>query len=136
MEIPQELKYTKDHEWVRIEGDTVVIDVERGELNVELSAEEMRWFLCEYVADKISEHQAAALVTWVLRRGESPAAALAGLLAFQVNGITQVNFWDGKSQHTLMIWAGVVLSQLKRKQMKTGRRLSRKNYWKSPGADG
>lgn len=27
MEIPQELKYTKDHEWVRIEGDTVVIGI-------------------------------------------------------------------------------------------------------------
>lgn len=39
-----------------------------------------------------------------------PAAALAGMLAFQVNGLTQVNFWDGKSQHTLMIWAGVVLA--------------------------
>lgn len=39
-----------------------------------------------------------------------PAAALAALLAFQVNGLTQVNFADGKSQHTLMIWAGVVLA--------------------------
>lgn len=39
-----------------------------------------------------------------------PAAAFAGLLAFQVNGLTQVNFWDGKSQHTLMLWAGVVLA--------------------------
>ena len=24
MNIPQELKYTKDHEWVRVEGDTAV----------------------------------------------------------------------------------------------------------------
>lgn len=39
-----------------------------------------------------------------------PAAALAAMVAFQVNGLTQVNFWDGKSQHTLMIWAGVVLA--------------------------
>ena len=27
MNIPQELKYTKDHEWVRIEGSNVVIGV-------------------------------------------------------------------------------------------------------------
>jgi len=27
MNIPQDLKYTKDHEWVRVEGDTVVIGV-------------------------------------------------------------------------------------------------------------
>lgn len=27
MNIPQELKYTKDHEWVRVEGDYVVIGV-------------------------------------------------------------------------------------------------------------
>jgi len=27
MKIPQELKYTKDHEWVRVEGDHVVIGV-------------------------------------------------------------------------------------------------------------
>jgi len=27
MNIPQELKYTKDHEWVRVEGDNVVIGV-------------------------------------------------------------------------------------------------------------
>ena len=39
-----------------------------------------------------------------------PAAALAGLLGFQLNGLTQVNFWDGKSQHTLMLWAGVALA--------------------------
>ena len=39
-----------------------------------------------------------------------PAACLAGFLAFHVNGLTQVNFWDGKSQHTLMIWAGVALA--------------------------
>lgn len=38
-----------------------------------------------------------------------PAAAIAGFLAFQVNGLTQVNFWDGKSQHALMVWCGVVL---------------------------
>lgn len=39
-----------------------------------------------------------------------PAACLAGFFAFHVNGLTQVNFWDGKSQHTLMIWAGVALA--------------------------
>jgi glycine cleavage system H protein len=27
MNIPQDLRYTKDHEWVRLEGDTVVIGV-------------------------------------------------------------------------------------------------------------
>lgn len=27
MNIPQELKYTKDHEWVRVEGDTAVIGI-------------------------------------------------------------------------------------------------------------
>lgn len=27
MNIPAELKYTKDHEWVRIEGDTVTIGI-------------------------------------------------------------------------------------------------------------
>ena len=39
-----------------------------------------------------------------------PAAAFAGFISFHVNGLTQVNFWDGKSQHTLMIWAGVTLA--------------------------
>ena len=35
MSIPEELKYTKDHEWVKIEGDTAVIgvtDFAQGEL--------------------------------------------------------------------------------------------------------
>ena len=35
MNIPQELKYTKDHEWVRIEGDIITIgitDFAQGEL--------------------------------------------------------------------------------------------------------
>ena len=35
MNIPQELKYTKDHEWVKIEGDVAVIgitDFAQGEL--------------------------------------------------------------------------------------------------------
>lgn len=27
MNIPENLKYTKDHEWVRVEGDTVVIGI-------------------------------------------------------------------------------------------------------------
>ena len=27
MNIPAELKYTKDHEWVRVEGDTAVIGI-------------------------------------------------------------------------------------------------------------
>lgn len=35
MKIPSELKYTKDHEWIRIEGDTAVVgitDFAQGEL--------------------------------------------------------------------------------------------------------
>lgn len=35
MNIPEELKYTKDHEWIRLEGDTAVIgitDFAQGEL--------------------------------------------------------------------------------------------------------
>ncbi|MEM9327023.1 MAG: glycine cleavage system protein GcvH [Bacteroidota bacterium] len=35
MEIPQDLKYTKDHEWVRIEGDVAIVgitDFAQGEL--------------------------------------------------------------------------------------------------------
>lgn len=35
MNIPSELKYTKDHEWVRVEGDTAIIgitDFAQGEL--------------------------------------------------------------------------------------------------------
>ncbi|MGA9590760.1 MAG: glycine cleavage system protein H, partial [Salegentibacter sp.] len=27
MNIPQELKYTKDHEWVKIEGDTATVGI-------------------------------------------------------------------------------------------------------------
>ena len=27
MSIPSELKYTKDHEWVRVEGDTLVVGI-------------------------------------------------------------------------------------------------------------
>ncbi len=27
MNIPQDLKYTKDHEWIRVEGDTVTIGI-------------------------------------------------------------------------------------------------------------
>lgn len=35
MSIPSELKYTKDHEWIRIEGDTAIVgitDFAQGEL--------------------------------------------------------------------------------------------------------
>lgn len=38
------------------------------------------------------------------------AAILGALIAFHCNGLTQVNFWDGKSQHTLMIWIGLLLA--------------------------
>lgn len=27
MNFPEELKYTKDHEWVRVEGDTIVVGI-------------------------------------------------------------------------------------------------------------
>ena len=27
MNIPKELKYTKDHEWVRVEGNTAVVGI-------------------------------------------------------------------------------------------------------------
>jgi len=50
---------------------------------------------------------------WVAFR-EKPswvaAAALAAMVGFQINGFTQVNVWDGKSQHSLMIWAGVIIA--------------------------
>lgn len=39
-----------------------------------------------------------------------PAALLGSWLAFQTNGLTQVNFYDGKSQHSLMFWAALVLA--------------------------
>ena len=39
-----------------------------------------------------------------------PAAAITGFLAFQVNGLTQVNYWDGKSEHALMLWTGVAVA--------------------------
>ncbi|MGZ3702454.1 MAG: O-antigen ligase family protein [Bdellovibrionota bacterium] len=39
-----------------------------------------------------------------------PAAAITGFLAFHVNGLTQVNYWDGKSEHALMLWAGVAVA--------------------------
>ncbi len=39
------------------------------------------------------------------------AGVLAALFAFHINGLTQVNFYDGKSQHSLMLWAGIVLAQ-------------------------
>ncbi len=27
MNIPSELKYTKDHEWIKVEGDTAIIGI-------------------------------------------------------------------------------------------------------------
>lgn len=40
-----------------------------------------------------------------------PAASMAAVLAFQINGLTQVNFYDGKSQHAMMLWIGLLLVQ-------------------------
>jgi MYXO-CTERM domain-containing protein len=42
-----------------------------------------------------------------------------------VNGLTQVNFWDGKSQHTLMLWAGVVLALAIRRRREDARKFQR-----------
>ena len=33
MNIPAELKYTKDHEWVRVEGDTAIIGIPSQDLS-------------------------------------------------------------------------------------------------------
>lgn len=38
------------------------------------------------------------------------AALLTGGLVFQINGLTQLNFYDGKSQHMLMLWAGILVT--------------------------
>ncbi len=38
MNVPSELKFTKDHEWVRIEGDTATIGITD-------FAQSMRWFM-------------------------------------------------------------------------------------------
>lgn len=54
-----------------------------------------------------------------------PAAALAGFVAFHVNGLTQVNFWDGKSEHTMMLWVGVVLALELRRRAQSPARASR-----------
>lgn len=47
MDFPEELKYTKDHEWVKVEGDTLIVGItsfaqsELGDIvYVELTAEE------------------------------------------------------------------------------------------------
>ncbi len=39
-----------------------------------------------------------------------PASCLVACLLFHVNGLTQVNFFDSKSQHSLMLWAGIMLA--------------------------
>jgi O-antigen ligase len=39
------------------------------------------------------------------------AGVLAAAVAFHVNGMTQVNFYDGKTDHTLVLWAGILLAQ-------------------------
>jgi hypothetical protein len=62
------------------------------------------WWIVLFVWAGKAFRQARAGEEWL------PAAAIAGFIAFQINGITQVNFWDGKSQHTLMLWAGVVIA--------------------------
>ena len=39
-----------------------------------------------------------------------PAALLAAALLFHLNGLTQVNFYDAKSQHSLVLWVSLVLA--------------------------
>lgn len=51
-----------------------------------------------------------------------PAAALTGFLAFHVNGLTQVNYWDGKSEHALMLWTGVAVALWIRERAREARR--------------
>lgn len=54
MNIPEDLKYTKDHEWVRIEGDTATIgvtDFAQGELG------DIVYVEVETVGDSIEEGQ-------------------------------------------------------------------------------
>ena len=41
MNIPTELKYTKDHEWVRIEGDEAVTDFVESSIIKELKIEDI-----------------------------------------------------------------------------------------------
>lgn len=55
-----------------------------------------------------------------------PAAAFMGLVAFQLNGLTQVNSWDGKSLHTPMIWAGVTLALYIREKQRSGKKHGRR----------
>lgn len=62
-------------------------------------------------------------VVWVFYRSPKeqrwlPAAVFAGFLAFHVNGLTQVNFWDAKSEHTLMIFAGLAIALWLREKRK------------------
>jgi len=52
---------------------------------------------------------------WAFRRAPEsrrwlPAAVFTGFLTFHVNGLTQVNYWDGKSEHTLMLFSGVAVA--------------------------
>lgn len=53
MNIPENLKYTKDHEWVRVEGETAVIGITefaQGELG------DIVYVEIETVGDEISQH--------------------------------------------------------------------------------
>ena len=62
------------------------------------------WWTCIFAMAWSSFRQAPTDRRWL------PAAAMAGFVAFHINGLTQVNFWDGKSQHTLMLWVGLTLA--------------------------
>lgn len=64
----------------------------------------LAWWTVIFTFLGIAFHRSAPSERWL------PAAAITGFVTFLVNGMTQVNFWDGKSQHTLMIWVGVSLA--------------------------
>ena len=52
-----------------------------------------------------SRHRAPPEEKWI------SAGMLAAFTAFHINGITQVNFYDGKSQHSLMLCMNATCSE-------------------------
>jgi O-antigen ligase len=74
----------------------------------------LAWWIALFVMAARCFREAPGEERWL------PAACLAGLLAFQINGLTQINFWDGKSEPTLMIWIGITLALWLRHQGESG----------------
>ena len=64
----------------------------------------LAWWLVLLCYSVRSYQRAKAGEQWL------PAALFAAGIAFQVNGLTQVNFYDAKSQHALVLWAGLILA--------------------------